>query len=176
MKVVQTNRDESTDKSDDEGSSGSEESDEGGDANYDPSPAKRGKSGNAGAKKKSKGGKGSSSEEEEDEKGSESESDKEAKKKAAAGQSSKPAPGKKNSGYTREYKLSAALADVVGAKQMARHEVVKKMWAVIKERDLRDPKDKRFTVCDPQLEKVFGIKRFNTFAMMKYLKNHFSEL
>jgi len=86
------------------------------------------------------------------------------------------APAKrKGVGYTREYTLSGPLAEIVGAKAMPRHEVVKKIWEIVKTRDLRDPKDKRFTICDAQLLTVFGVKRFNTFSMMKYLKHHFLE-
>merc|ERR1712071_338430 len=35
-----------------------------------------------------------------------------------------------------------------------------------------DPKNKQFALCDEQLLKVFGVKRFRTFSMMKYLKTH----
>jgi len=93
-----------------------------------------------------------------------------APKKAAGGGGG----GKKGSGFTRPYKLSKELAAVVGADEMPRHEVVKKMWAVIKERNLYDPKNKQFAICDDQLLKVFGVKRFRTFGMLKYLKTHFS--
>jgi len=82
---------------------------------------------------------------------------------------------KKQSAFTRSFKLSPELADVVGADIMPRHEVVKKLWAVIKERQLQDPKNKQFAICDDQLLKVFGIKRFRTFGMMKFLKDHFVE-
>jgi len=40
--------------------------------------------------------------------------------------------------------------------QLARKEVVKKMWDIVKERNLQDPKDKRFMLCDEELQKVFG--------------------
>lgn len=39
-------------------------------------------------------------------------------------------------GYTRPIKLSAELAAVVGEDSMPRHEVVKRIWAIIKERNL----------------------------------------
>merc|ERR1719505_257728 len=81
----------------------------------------------------------------------------------------------KKSAFTKSFKLSAELADVVGSDVMPRHEVVKKLWAVIKERELQDPKNKQFAICDDQLQKVFGIKRFRTFGMMKFLKDHFVE-
>jgi len=93
------------------------------------------------------------------------------KKKKKAGGGNR---GKK-SAFTKSFKLSAELADVVGSDVMPRHEVVKKLWAVIKERELQDPKNKQFAICDDQLQKVFGVKRFRTFGMMKYLKDHFLE-
>ncbi|MCL4140373.1 UNVERIFIED_CONTAM: hypothetical protein GTU68_018942, partial [Idotea baltica] len=96
---------------------------------------------------------------------------KKAKGSAAAG-GGRP---KKASAFTKSFKLSPELADVVGSDVMPRHEVVKKLWAVIKERELQDPKNKQFAICDDQLLKVFGIKRFRTFGMMKHLKDHFLE-
>jgi len=68
--------------------------------------------------------------------------------------------------------LSPALAEVVGEEKMARSDVVKKMWQVIRERKLEDPKNKRFMICDEQLQKIFGRKRIQTFGMMKYLTKH----
>lgn len=76
-------------------------------------------------------------------------------------------------GYTRTMTLSPELAALVGQEEMARHEVVKKIWSIIKERDLYDPKNKQYAICDDALFKVIGVKRFRTFGMMKYLKNHF---
>lgn len=71
--------------------------------------------------------------------------------------------------------MSPQLAEVVGEEKMARGDVVKKMWEIIKERKLEDPKNKRFTICDEQLQQVFGRKRILTFGMMKHLKRHFIE-
>jgi len=39
-------------------------------------------------------------------------------------------------GYTRSLTLSKDLAKLMGEEKMARHEVVKRMWAIIKERNL----------------------------------------
>merc|ERR1719315_115092 len=80
---------------------------------------------------------------------------------------------KKETGFTKTCKLSPNLAALMGQEEMPRHEVVKKMWAIIKERNLYDPKNKQFAICDPELHKIMGVKRFRTFGMMKYLKNHF---
>lgn len=58
------------------------------------------------------------------------------KKAAPASGAAKKGPGKGKGGYTRAITLSPELAAVVGAEQMARHEVVKKVWSIIKERNL----------------------------------------
>lgn len=100
-------------------------------------------------------------------KGSDSDSDYAApkrKKKAGGG-------GGKN-GWTAPLKLSEELADVVGGDFMPRHEVVKKMWAYIKENNLQDPKNKQFVKCDDKLSKVFPTKKFRGFGMTKFLKEH----
>lgn len=39
-------------------------------------------------------------------------------------------------GYTKQCTLTPELAAVVGQDQMARHEVVKKVWSIIKEKNL----------------------------------------
>lgn len=84
----------------------------------------------------------------------------------------KPAKKGKYTGFTRPYKLSPDLASLMGAKELPRHEVVKKVWAIIKEKNLYDPKNKQYAICDASLEKVIGVKRFRTFGMMKYLSPH----
>ncbi|KAK4875069.1 hypothetical protein RN001_011491 [Aquatica leii] len=114
-------------------------------------------------------------------KGSESDSDedwaktKKGSKKGGQGGGGGGAGGGKRagSGYTKSMTLSPELAALVGQSTMARHEVVKKIWDIIKERDLYDPKNKQFAICDDALLKVIGVKRFRTFGMMKYLKSHF---
>ncbi|CAO1438096.1 unnamed protein product [Diamesa serratosioi] len=83
------------------------------------------------------------------------------------------APKKRGTGFTRPYTLSPDLAELMGEPELARHEVVKKVWAIIKEKNLYDPKNKQYAICDAQLEKVIGVKRFRTFGMMKYLMPHF---
>jgi len=82
---------------------------------------------------------------------------------------------KKNSTYSRPCVLSEALAAVLGTNEMARHDIVKNMWAIVKERNLQDPDKKQYMVCDEQLEALFGCKRLKTFSMMKYLKRHIKD-
>ncbi len=52
--------------------------------------------------------------------------------------------------------LSPALADLVGSQEMARGEVIKKVWDYIKEHQLQDPKNKRLIRPDQKLSSVFG--------------------
>jgi len=79
----------------------------------------------------------------------------------------------KNDGFTKAVRLSPELASLMGQEFMARHEVVKNVWSLIRERNLYDPNNKQFAICDEKLLPVFGVKRFRTFGMMKYLKQHF---
>lgn len=83
---------------------------------------------------------------------SDSEDWKETKKKKAGGKA-------KFTGFTRPYKLSPDLAKLMGCAELPRHEVVKKVWAIIKEKNLYDPKNKQYAICDQALEKVIGVKR-----------------
>merc|ERR1719323_551490 len=75
-------------------------------------------------------------------------------------------------GYNAPVKLSADLADIVGGEEMPRHEVVKRMWAYIKENKLQDPKNKAMVKCDEKLSKICPTKKFRGFGMTKFLKEH----
>ncbi|ODV87927.1 hypothetical protein CANARDRAFT_26106 [[Candida] arabinofermentans NRRL YB-2248] len=54
---------------------------------------------------------------------------------------------------------------------LPRTEVVKRVWAYIRENDLQDPEDKRFILCDDALKPLFGDK-VHMFTMNKFLKDH----
>lgn len=56
------------------------------------------------------------------------------------------------------FQLSEALAAIVGSKELPRAEILKGVWAYIKEKNLQDPKDKRMIVPDALLEKLFETK------------------
>lgn len=87
---------------------------------------------------------------------------------------SKKSKKQMTTGYCKPLNLSEDLEAIVGTNKAPRHEVVKQMWAYIKENDLQDPKNKQFAICDEKLEKVIGEKRFKCFGMAKYLKEHMS--
>ena len=72
-------------------------------------------------------------------------------------------------------KVSAELAEVVGAGPMPRSEVVKKLWAYIKKNGLQDPANKRNINADAKLKAVFGGKAtVNMFEMTKLVSKHLS--
>ena len=71
-------------------------------------------------------------------------------------------------------KLSAELSAVVGAKELSRGDVTKKIWEYIKSNNLQNPENRRQIVPDEKLTKVFGSNE--PIDMMKLagkLKNHF---
>lgn len=73
-------------------------------------------------------------------------------KKGAAKKGAK----KKTTRKMPSYPLSPELAELVGAKEMTRGDVTKKLWEYIKANDLQDPKNRRLIVPDAKLAKIFG--------------------
>lgn len=114
-----------------------------------------------GGSKKKKGGSRKKKADSDDD----SDDEKPKKKKRAAGSG-------KGNGFTAPQKLSEDLADIVGGDEMPRHEVVKRMWAYIKENKLQDPKNKQMIKCDEKLSKIIPTKKFRGFGMTKFLKDH----
>ncbi|KAG2306213.1 hypothetical protein Bca52824_025961 [Brassica carinata] len=86
----------------------------------------------------------------------------------------RPVKAKKRGGggFAKVCQLSPQLEKFIGASQLARTEVVKKMWAYIKEKDLQDPKDRRKILCDESLHSLFHVKSINMFQMNKALAKH----
>lgn len=82
---------------------------------------------------------------------------------------------KTNSAFMKPMNVSADLAAVVGNGPMPRSEVVKKLWAYIKENNLQDEKNKRNINADDKLKKVFeGKSVVNMFEMTKLVSKHLS--
>lgn len=82
---------------------------------------------------------------------------------------------KTNSAFMKPMNISEELAEVVGKGPMPRSEVVKKLWAYIKSKDLQDEKNKRNINADEALKKVFGGKAVvNMFEMTKLVSKHLS--
>lgn len=82
---------------------------------------------------------------------------------------------KANSAFMKPMTVSAELAAVVGKGPMPRSEVVKKLWAYIKGKNLQDEKNKRDINADEALKVVFGGKaKVNMFEMTKLVSKHLS--
>jgi upstream activation factor subunit UAF30 len=68
---------------------------------------------------------------------------------------------------------SSMLAAVVGAAQLTRAELTKKIWAYIKRNGLQDSKNRRNINADDKLKPVFGGKgTVNMFEMTKLVNKH----
>jgi upstream activation factor subunit UAF30 len=79
---------------------------------------------------------------------------------------------KGGSGFCKICSLSPQLQEFVGAPEMARTEVVKQLWAYIREKNLQDPNNRRNILCDEPLRALFGVNTINMFQMNKVLAKH----
>ncbi|KAG2185474.1 hypothetical protein INT44_002265, partial [Umbelopsis vinacea] len=86
-----------------------------------------------------------------------------------------PPKPKRNTGLNKPLILSPTLAAFTGVSELSRPEVVKKLWKYIKEKDLQDPTDRRYILCDVELKKIFTQDRVNSFAMNRDLSAHLSK-
>jgi len=96
---------------------------------------------------------------------------------AAADGEAAPAPKKGGGGLTKPMTLSAELAAIVAkekGEKLSRSEIVKRLWAYLKENNLQDPENKQFFTPDEKMEPVFGSEKIRAFSMSKYLKDHLS--
>jgi upstream activation factor subunit UAF30 len=61
---------------------------------------------------------------------------------------------------------SDSLSTLVGEARLSRPQTVKRIWDYVKERDLQDPADKRYIVCegDDKLKAVFHTDRLHMFT------------
>ncbi|KAJ2840759.1 hypothetical protein FBU31_000154 [Coemansia sp. 'formosensis'] len=84
-----------------------------------------------------------------------------------------PNKPKRSTGLSKPMKLSQDLNSFLGQKYAARTEVVKSLWKYIKERELQDPIDKRYILCDDKLQVLFHESRLYMYTMNKLLNDHF---
>ncbi|XP_062157223.1 upstream activation factor subunit spp27-like isoform X2 [Alnus glutinosa] len=79
---------------------------------------------------------------------------------------------KRGGGFCKLCSLSPQLQEFLGESEMARTEVVKQLWAYIREKDLQDPKNRRNINCDEPLRALFRVDSINMFQMNKVLSKH----
>merc|ERR1712210_181945 len=82
---------------------------------------------------------------------------------------------KKLTGLQMPLNISSELAKIIGTKkgeQVSRPQVIKKLWAYLKEKNLQDPENKQFFTPDKTMEGIFGTERQKCFGMSKHLKEH----
>ncbi|KAL3843932.1 hypothetical protein ACJIZ3_001335 [Penstemon smallii] len=79
---------------------------------------------------------------------------------------------KKGGGFTKPCALSPQLEKLLGVSELARTQVVKKIWEYIRENNLQNPKDKRKIICDDSLREVFRVNSIDMFQMNKVLSKH----
>ncbi|CAN0864258.1 Upstream activation factor subunit spp27 [Linum grandiflorum] len=125
----------------------------------------------------SEGGDEAEEEQEEEEADEEEEEVEEEEEEEDEDRSKKPAEeGKKRGGggggFTKICGLSPQLQEFVGAPEMARTEVVKKIWCYIREKELQDPSNRRNILCDEPLRALFHVDSINMFQMNKALAKH----
>ncbi|GMM38360.1 Tri1 protein [Saccharomycopsis crataegensis] len=89
---------------------------------------------------------------------------------------SPPPPRPKRGGGMPQSLLSNELKAFLNVDcPLPRTDIVKRVWAYIKEHDLQNPKDRREILCDENMRPVFG-KKVTIFSMNKVLSKHlFSE-
>ncbi|KAL3651116.1 hypothetical protein CASFOL_007519 [Castilleja foliolosa] len=79
---------------------------------------------------------------------------------------------KKRGGFTKLCSLSPELTKFTGVSQLARTEVVKRLWCYIKENNLQDPSNRRNILCDDTLRNLFAVDTIDMFQMSKALTKH----
>jgi len=78
--------------------------------------------------------------------------------------------------FLRPLVPSLSLSKIVGNEPLSRVDVVKKVWAYIKENKLQDSENRRNINADDVLEEVFdGKKQISMFEMTKLLSKHLKE-
>ena len=83
------------------------------------------------------------------------------------------APKKARGGLAKPVTPSADLAKIVGAGQLTRAEVTKKVWDYIKANKLQDQENRRQINADDNLRTIFGGKaQVSMFEMTKLVNYH----
>ncbi|GMH14765.1 hypothetical protein Nepgr_016606 [Nepenthes gracilis] len=68
--------------------------------------------------------------------------------------------------------LSPQLQKFLGVSDMAKTEVVERLWNYIRDRNLQDPFVRKNIICDDLLRGIFGVDSINMFRMTRALSKH----
>lgn len=79
-------------------------------------------------------------------------------------------------GLNKVCAISPELQTIVGETVMSRTQIVKQLWAYIRQNNLQDPDDKRKIICNDELRVVFGTDTTDMFKMNKLLAKHITPL
>ncbi|XP_074587985.1 upstream activation factor subunit UAF30-like [Curcuma longa] len=92
-----------------------------------------------------------------------------------AASSAKEGTGKlKNSNILKPLPVSQVLKEFVGASEISRNEVVKKIWVHIKANQLQNPANKKEILCDKKLKTIFeGRDKIGMLEVPKLVAPHF---
>ncbi|OQS06877.1 hypothetical protein THRCLA_01092 [Thraustotheca clavata] len=85
----------------------------------------------------------------------------------------KRTPAAPNTGINAPLMLSKELTEILGESTLSRPQVVKRLWAYIKENELQNPENKQEIMCNDRLTALFGEDKVTMFSMNKLLKPHF---
>ncbi|KAL1412521.1 hypothetical protein Q8F55_000267 [Vanrija albida] len=77
--------------------------------------------------------------------------------------------------FNKELILSDALGGWLGEERLSRPQTVKRIWAYVKENGLQDQSDKRYILCDSEMQRVFNTEKLHMFTMNKLLSAHFRD-
>jgi len=95
-----------------------------------------------------------------------------AKKKVAKKAPKKKSARKPNAAFMTALNPSSTLAEVIGARAMARTEMVKKIWDYIKKNNLQDKKNRRMINADGKLRPLFGRDQISMFDLAKVISKN----
>lgn len=85
-------------------------------------------------------------------------------------------PRKANPALMKPLNVSPTLAAIIGPGPESRGQVMKKLWAYIKENNLQNPQNKRNIIADEKLLPLFGGKKeISMFEMTKLVSAHLTD-